>query len=113
MPIYEYVCQKCGHHLEIIQKMSDKPLTRCPECRGRLEKVISQTSFQLKGSGWYVSEYGKGGSKSEKPATSEAKTEKSEKSEKTETSASAKPDKAETKDASAGSSKNGTTAKSD
>ncbi len=57
MPIYEYVCQKCKHHLEIMQKMSDKPLTRCPECRGKLEKVFSQTSFQFKGSGWYVSDY--------------------------------------------------------
>ena len=57
MPIYEYVCQKCKHHLEIMQKMSDKPLTRCPECRGKLEKVFSQTSFQFNGSGWYVSDY--------------------------------------------------------
>ena len=57
MPIYEYVCQKCKHHLEVMQKMSDKPLTRCPECRGKLEKVFSQTSFQFKGSGWYVSDY--------------------------------------------------------
>lgn len=57
MPIYEYVCNKCGHHLEVMQKMSDKPLSKCPECRGKLEKIFSQTSFQLKGSGWYVSDY--------------------------------------------------------
>ena len=57
MPIYEYTCQKCGRHLEVMQKMSDKPLTRCPECKGKLEKIFSQTSFQLKGSGWYVSDY--------------------------------------------------------
>ncbi|MBK9706273.1 MAG: zinc ribbon domain-containing protein [Acidobacteria bacterium] len=57
MPIYEYVCQKCGHHLEIMQKMSDKPLNKCPECKGKLEKIFSQTSFQLKGSGWYVTDY--------------------------------------------------------
>ena len=76
MPIYEYVCQKCGHELEVMQKMSDKPLTKCPECKGKLEKVFSQTSFQLKGSGWYVSDYAKSGKS--------GKTEKTEKPEKTE-----------------------------
>ena len=116
MPIYEYVCQKCGHHLEVIQKMSDKPLTRCPECRGRLEKAISQTSFQLKGSGWYVSDYGKGGSKTEKSTASESKTEKAEKSGKAETTdstASASPGKTEKKDTSVSSGTSGSAAKSD
>jgi putative FmdB family regulatory protein len=61
MPIYEYTCQKCGHHLEVLQKMSDAPLSKCPECKGRLEKEFSQTSFQLKGAGWYVNDYGKSG----------------------------------------------------
>src|SRR6185503_14489117 len=87
MPIYEYVCQKCGHHLEVMQKMSDKPLSRCPVCRGKLEKVFSQTNFQLKGSGWYVSDYGgRGKADAEKAEKSEKpeKAEKSEKSEKTE-----------------------------
>ncbi|MGE0101996.1 MAG: FmdB family zinc ribbon protein [Blastocatellales bacterium] len=74
MPIYEYVCQKCGHHLEIMQKMSDKDLTKCPECKGKLEKIFSQTSFQLKGSGWYVSDYaGKSSSKSDKADKGEKK----------------------------------------
>jgi len=118
MPIYEYVCQKCGHHLEIIQKMSDKPLTRCPECRGRLEKVISQTSFQLKGSGWYVSDYGKGGGKektSEGSAKTEsAKAEKSDKAEKTDTTSTSKTEKAVKKEATASSSSTpGTSTKSD
>lgn len=77
MPIYEYVCQKCGHHLEVMQKVSDKPLTRCPECRGKLEKILSQTSFQLKGSGWYVSDYSSRGKTSKSGTTekSETKTE--------------------------------------
>ena len=66
MPIYEYACQKCGHHLEVMQKMSDAPLTKCPACKGRLEKQFSQTSFQLKGAGWYVSDYGKSGKASKK-----------------------------------------------
>jgi len=82
MPIYEYSCQKCGHHLEVMQKMSDKPLTRCPECKGKLEKIFSQTSFQLKGSGWYASDY-TGRGKAEKTEKTE-KTEKPEKSDKTE-----------------------------
>ena len=114
MPIYEYVCQKCGHHLEIIQKMSDKPLTKCPECRGRLEKVISQTSFQLKGSGWYVSDYGRGGSKEKTDTTSptESKTEKSEKAE-TPSSKPAKAEKTTKKEPATSSSSNGGTTKSD
>ena len=66
MPIYEYTCQKCGHHLEVMQKMSDAPLSKCPECKGRLEKEFSQTSFQLKGGGWYVSDYGKSGTSPKK-----------------------------------------------
>ena len=87
MPIYEYVCQKCGHHLELMQKMSDKPLSKCPNCRGKLEKIFSQTSFQLKGSGWYVSDYAKSG----KSGKSEPKTDK-----KTETTTETK---TETKEA--------------
>jgi putative FmdB family regulatory protein len=79
MPIYEYTCQKCGHHLEVMQKMSDRPLTRCPECKGKLEKIFSQTSFQLKGSGWYASDYTSRG-KAEKPEKSD-KPNKGEKKE--------------------------------
>jgi putative FmdB family regulatory protein len=71
MPIYEYICEKCGSHIEAIQKVSDAPLKRCQKCRGKLEKVVSRTSFQLKGSGWYMSDY------SRKPAP--AATDKSEK----------------------------------
>jgi len=57
MPIYEYKCQKCNTKVEKLQKMSDKPLTRCAACGGKLEKQWSNTSFQLKGSGWYVTDY--------------------------------------------------------
>jgi putative FmdB family regulatory protein len=57
MPIYEYRCQKCGNQFEIIQKFSDSPLKSCPSCKGRLTKLISQTAFQFKGSGWYVTDY--------------------------------------------------------
>ena len=61
MPIYEYRCEKCDSHFEVIQKYSDKPLKFCSKCKGRLAKLISQTSFQLKGSGWYVTDYAKSG----------------------------------------------------
>ncbi len=57
MPIYEYGCGGCGKVLEVIQKFSDAPLETCPECNGRLTKLISKTSFQLKGTGWYVTDY--------------------------------------------------------
>ena len=96
MPIYEYTCQKCGHHLEVMQKMSDKPLSKCPECKGKLEKIFSQTSFQLKGSGWYVSDYAKSGKTEKADKTEKAeKTDKSDKADKIEkTDKSDKPDKA-------------------
>jgi putative FmdB family regulatory protein len=100
MPIYEYVCQKCGHHLEIMQKMSDKPLSKCPECKGKLEKIFSQTSFQLKGSGWYVSDYA-GRGKSEKTDKTEKveKTDKADKTDKTDKSDKAdKPAKSDKKE---------------
>jgi putative FmdB family regulatory protein len=83
MPIYEYLCQKCGEHLEVLQKMSDKPLSRCPKCRGKLEKMLSQTSFQLKGSGWYATDYASSSSKRSK-SESES-TDKNDKSKKTDT----------------------------
>lgn len=59
MPIYQYVCEKCGSHIEVIQKVGDAPPKRCQKCRGKLEKVISRTSFKLKGSGWYQTDYSK------------------------------------------------------
>lgn len=65
MPIYEYRCPDCGHQFEAIQKMSDAPLKVCPECGAeQVKKLISQTSFVLKGGGWYKDHYGlkKGGS---------------------------------------------------
>ena len=66
MPIYEYRCAACGHTLEAIQKLGDKPLRKCPECQGKLEKLISRAAFQLKGGGWYSEGYGK--SSSSKPS---------------------------------------------
>ena len=57
MPIYEYECTKCGHHIEAWQKFSDPPLTECEQCHGKMKKLISQSTFHLKGSGWYVTDY--------------------------------------------------------
>ena len=57
MPMYEYRCADCGHEFEVIQKFSDAPLTQCPKCSGIVAKLISQSGFQLKGSGWYVTDY--------------------------------------------------------
>ncbi len=57
MPIYEYICSKCNKTSEVLQKISDKPLAKCPYCGGGVKKLMSQNSFQLKGDGWYVTEY--------------------------------------------------------
>jgi len=93
MPIYEYQCQKCGT-FEATQRITDKPLAKCPTCKGKVKKLISNTSFQLKGTGWYVTDYARkgqnGDAKSDaKPAdgSKESKEAKGE-SKKTETSSS-------------------------
>lgn len=65
MPIYEFRCKKCNNQIEVFQKFSDKPPTKCKKCGGRLEKMISATSFQFKGEGWYVTDYGRKGSVAE------------------------------------------------
>jgi putative FmdB family regulatory protein len=57
MPIYEYECTKCGKVEEAFQRISENPLTTCRHCSGELHKLISQSSFHLKGSGWYVTDY--------------------------------------------------------
>ena len=61
MPIYEYSCKSCGHEWEEMQKITDAPLTRCPGCGGRkAHRLISRSNFVLKGTGWYVTDYGRG-----------------------------------------------------
>ena len=85
MPIYEYKCQKCGI-FEITQRITDKSLGKCPTCKGKVKKLISNTSFQLKGTGWYITDYarkgkdggavkGENGSKSSSESKTESKTE--------------------------------------
>ena len=72
MPLYEYQCKKCKHLFEQIQKFSDKPVKKCPKCGGPLEKLISTSSVQFKGSGWYVSDYGRKGSAGQSSSSSES-----------------------------------------
>jgi putative FmdB family regulatory protein len=59
MPTYEYRCRDCGHTFEIVQKMSDEPLTHCPECGGDLRKVFAPPAISFKGSGFYATDHGK------------------------------------------------------
>lgn len=73
MPIYEYQCQKCGT-FETTQKITDKPLAKCPTCKGKVRKLISNTSFQLKGTGWYVTDYARKGKTDETKSDGSAKS---------------------------------------
>lgn len=57
MPIYEYECLDCGRHHEVMQKITEGPLSTCPQCGGKIKKIISNTSFVLKGTGWYATDY--------------------------------------------------------
>lgn len=64
MPIYEYECKSCGHYLETLQKLSDAPLTDCPQCgKADLRKLISAPGFRLKGGGWYETDFKSGNKK--------------------------------------------------
>ncbi|MFQ5743617.1 MAG: FmdB family zinc ribbon protein [Acidobacteriota bacterium] len=57
MPIYEYECRRCGHRFELLQKFSDRPVRKCPECDGKVERLISAPAIRFKGTGWYVTDY--------------------------------------------------------
>ena len=70
MPVYEYQCSACKRIEEAFQKISDPPLAVCPACTGHLEKIISHSSFHLKGSGWYATDYG--GTKTDSPDKSQS-----------------------------------------
>lgn len=92
MPLYEYECVKCKRHTEKIENLNGPHLKKCPHCGGKMESVITAPAIQFKGSGWYVTDYGRktsGGDsgKSDKGEKSE-KSEKSDKAEKSEKSES-------------------------
>jgi putative FmdB family regulatory protein len=90
MPIYGYRCQSCGHELEAMQKFNEAVLTKCPSCaKPTLKKLVSAAGFQLKGSGWYATDF-KGGSKKTEKSEKSEKFEKSEKSEGESSSAETK-----------------------
>ena len=78
MPIYEYQCRRCEHRFELIQKFSDKPRKRCPECSGTVDRLISPPAIRFKGSGWYVTDY------ANKKSDKEDKEEKASKNKETE-----------------------------
>lgn len=93
MPIYEYNCHRCGQRFEVRQRFADEPLKIHEECGGEVERLISAPTLQFKGSGWYVTDYGKGGSSSagsngHSESKSESKSETKTES-KTETKSSA------------------------
>ena len=74
MPIYEYECIKCGEIEEALQNFSDKPLTKCQSCAGKLNKLVSQSTFHLKGTGWYVTDYANKSAKAQKPSSKNRKS---------------------------------------
>jgi putative FmdB family regulatory protein len=90
MPIYEYRCAACGKEHEVLQKVSERPLTKCPSCgKPKLQKMLSAAGFQLKGSGWYATDFK---NKSSKPAEKKSEAKAETKTEtKTETKSDAKP----------------------
>ena len=76
MPIYEYQCEACGHALETLQKISDPPLTDCPDCgKSALKKLISPSAFRLKGGGWYETDFKTGDKKNVAQTDKKAKPE--------------------------------------
>jgi putative FmdB family regulatory protein len=91
MPIYEYRCLDCGHQFELMQKFSDPPAETCTSCSGSVQKLISRSAFHLKGSGWYVTDYGRNGApgKATGKSDSESSTESSDKKSPSESSGSA------------------------
>jgi putative FmdB family regulatory protein len=108
MPIYEYACKKCGKVVEVFQKVNDPGPKTCEKCGGKLGRVISHTSFQLKGGGWYKDLYsstkpesgGSGGSEGEGPKSeskTETKAEGAKPEAKAESKTDAKPAKVESK----------------
>ncbi len=77
MPIYEYKCSKCGEIFEAFQKINDNPLKECKFCKGSVTRLISQTSFQLKGSGWYLTDYARKNAPAGSSGDSETKSKES------------------------------------
>ena len=90
MPIYEYECTKCGNIEEALQKFSDKPLSKCRHCAGKLHKLVSQSTFHLKGTGWYVTDYADKSKKTDKPSKEKTEESKSGKTKSADTASGTK-----------------------
>ena len=81
MPIYEYKCQSCGHYFEVLQRISEEPLSACPECKkNTLKKLVSAPNFRLKGQGWYETDFKKDNQKNLAGNKEEEKSSKDKKS---------------------------------
>src|SRR6185503_20450985 len=83
--IYEYSCKKCGKTIEVIQKFSDPPLKKHQGCGGALTKLVSASAFQLKGTGWYVTDYARKGKSGESESSKDSSKEKTESAPKADT----------------------------
>jgi putative FmdB family regulatory protein len=92
VPIYEYECTKCGHRFERIEKFSDRRVTTCPKCKGRVEQLLHAPAVQFKGSGWYVTDYARKAASGSADGSGSGKTE-----DKAETKTEAKETKKEAK----------------
>ena len=101
MPIYEYHCEKCGD-FDVMQKITAGPLRKCPTCKSKVRKLMSNTAFQLKGTGWYVTDYG--GKKSSGSSSSEGSSDSSS-SDSTSSDSSSSETKSESKPKSKGKGK--------
>jgi putative FmdB family regulatory protein len=95
MPIYEYHCQKCGV-FEVTQRITENPLTTCPTCQGDVRRLISLTSFVLKGSGWYATDYARSNGKDEASGGSTSKEGTASTSGSSDTPAAASPEPSKT-----------------
>ncbi len=102
MPIYEYKCEGCGETFELIQKFSDEPLTTHEKCGGPVHRLLSAPALQFKGSGWYITDYAKGGTST--PKTDAPKSDSSNKTS-TDTTAASSEAKSQSPSASSESSK--------
>jgi putative FmdB family regulatory protein len=107
MPIYEYNCQKCGT-FETTQKITEKPLSKCPTCKGKVKKLISNTSFQLKGTGWYVTDYARKGQSNGDGNGSKSSSAESKSESKGDSKSESSPSKSEKSSTSAPSSTSST-----
>jgi putative FmdB family regulatory protein len=106
MPIYEYACKSCGHGFDALQKMSDDPLTECPDCgQPELKKLLSAPNFRLKGSGWYETDFKKDNQRNLAGDAAKKTAEKSAESKGADKSGAAKGSDSKSKDSS--SKKNG------